>query len=126
MTDQPTTAAEHRHYRLVCEDCGAQVPFDPPAAAAPRTEARPRASNIGELTRAIELANRVLDQPSADPDGDLAVLARQLLRLVAAPAAAALPICVSCGQPIKPSPGSDPAAHIGCLIADDNEPETPR
>lgn len=33
-----------------------------------------------EREQAIGLATRVLDRPSADPDDDLAVLARQLLR----------------------------------------------
>jgi hypothetical protein len=33
-----------------------------------------------ELTRALLLADRVLDRPGADPDDDLAVLARQLMR----------------------------------------------
>ena len=33
-----------------------------------------------ERSDAIKLANRVLDRPHADPDDDLAVLARQLLR----------------------------------------------
>lgn len=33
-----------------------------------------------EKKQAIELANRVLDRVSADPDDDLAVLARQLIR----------------------------------------------
>ena len=33
-----------------------------------------------EKKHAIELANRVLDRPWGDPDDDLAVLARQLLR----------------------------------------------
>ncbi len=35
---------------------------------------------VGELGRAFELANRVLDNESLDPDGDLSILARQLLR----------------------------------------------
>ena len=34
----------------------------------------------GERQRAIELANKILDRPSGDPDDDLAVLSRQLLR----------------------------------------------
>jgi hypothetical protein len=34
----------------------------------------------GEKEQAITLANRVLDRTGADPDDDLAVLARQLLR----------------------------------------------
>ena len=33
-----------------------------------------------EMQRAIALADRVLDRPDADPDDDLAVLARQFLR----------------------------------------------
>lgn len=33
-----------------------------------------------EMQRAIIIADRVLDRPNADPDDDLAVLARQLLR----------------------------------------------
>jgi hypothetical protein len=33
-----------------------------------------------EKEKAIELANRVLDRAGADPDDDLAVLARQFLR----------------------------------------------
>lgn len=36
----------------------------------------------GELARAIVLANRILDRPSGDPDDDLAVLSRQLLRVL--------------------------------------------
>lgn len=35
-----------------------------------------------EYERAIELANRVLDKPYIDPDGDICVLARQFLRAV--------------------------------------------
>jgi hypothetical protein len=33
-----------------------------------------------EKQRAIRIANKVLDRPSGDPDDDLAVLSRQLLR----------------------------------------------
>ncbi len=33
-----------------------------------------------ERVSALELANRLLDEPNADPDDDLRVLARQLLR----------------------------------------------
>lgn len=33
-----------------------------------------------EHDRAIRLANRILDRPYADPDDDLAVLSRQLIR----------------------------------------------
>lgn len=33
-----------------------------------------------ERQRALELAERILDRPNADPDDDLAVLARQLIR----------------------------------------------
>lgn len=33
-----------------------------------------------ERTKAIVLANKVLDRDAADPDDDLAVLSRQLLR----------------------------------------------
>lgn len=35
-----------------------------------------------EYERARELANKVLDRPNADPDDDLAVLARQFLRAI--------------------------------------------
>ena len=35
---------------------------------------------MAELDDAIALANRVLDKPNIDPDGDLCLLARQLLR----------------------------------------------
>lgn len=35
---------------------------------------------VGELTRAVGLANRLLDEPNADPDDDLRLLSRQLLR----------------------------------------------
>lgn len=35
---------------------------------------------MNERYQAIELANKILDRPSADPDDDLAVLARQLVR----------------------------------------------
>lgn len=35
---------------------------------------------MSELDDAIKLANRILDRPNGDPDDDLAVLARQLLR----------------------------------------------
>ena len=35
---------------------------------------------MDERVEAIELANRLLDQPYADPDDDLRVLSRQLLR----------------------------------------------
>lgn len=37
---------------------------------------------MDEFLQAIDLANRVLDRPSADPDDDMAVLARQFLRAV--------------------------------------------
>jgi hypothetical protein len=35
-----------------------------------------------EFADAIDLANRVLDKPWIDPDGDICLLARQFLRLV--------------------------------------------
>jgi hypothetical protein len=35
-----------------------------------------------ERTHAIALANRLLDEPNCDPDDDLRVLSRQLLRAV--------------------------------------------
>lgn len=35
---------------------------------------------MSENDEATVIANRVLDRPSADPDDDLAILARQLLR----------------------------------------------
>jgi len=35
---------------------------------------------MSELDEAVELANKVLDRINADPDDDLAVLARQFLR----------------------------------------------
>lgn len=35
---------------------------------------------MSEKDEAIILANKVLDRPNADPDDDLAILARQLLR----------------------------------------------
>lgn len=35
---------------------------------------------MGELIDALKLANRVLDKPYIDPDGDICVLARQFLR----------------------------------------------
>lgn len=35
-----------------------------------------------ELRRAIEIADRFLDRPNADPDGDECVLARQFNRLL--------------------------------------------
>lgn len=35
---------------------------------------------MSEREKAIDLANRILDRPSHDPDDDLAVLARQLIR----------------------------------------------
>ena len=35
---------------------------------------------MSERAQAIALANRILDRPSGDPDDDLGVLARQLLR----------------------------------------------
>ncbi len=38
----------------------------------------------GEFDDAVALANRVLDRPNADPDDDLALLARQFLRAVEA------------------------------------------
>lgn len=34
----------------------------------------------GELTDPVALANRILDRPYEDPDGDIAILARQFLR----------------------------------------------
>ena len=37
---------------------------------------------LNEYEEAFRLANRVLDRPSADPDDDLAMLARQFLRAV--------------------------------------------
>lgn len=38
------------------------------------------AEETDERTYAVTLANRVLDRPYIDPDEDIAVLARQLLR----------------------------------------------
>lgn len=35
---------------------------------------------MSELDEAVDLANKVLDRPNADPDDDLAILARQFLR----------------------------------------------
>lgn len=37
-------------------------------------------SKSDELTEALALANRILDRPSGDPDDDLAMLSRQLIR----------------------------------------------
>lgn len=37
-----------------------------------------------ERQEAIELANHILDRPNGDPDDDLAILARQLLRMIEA------------------------------------------
>jgi hypothetical protein len=37
---------------------------------------------MSELERAIRIADRALDRVGADPDDDLAILARQLLRLL--------------------------------------------
>lgn len=37
---------------------------------------------MSEFHEAVRLANRVLDRPNGDPDDDLAVLARQFLRMV--------------------------------------------
>jgi hypothetical protein len=37
---------------------------------------------MNKFDRAVKLAHAVLDRPSGDPDGDLAVLARQFLRSV--------------------------------------------
>lgn len=37
---------------------------------------------MDELRKAIEIADRILDRPNGDPDDDLAVMARQLTRLV--------------------------------------------
>lgn len=37
-----------------------------------------------ERQEALRLANRVLDRMNADPDDDLAILSRQLLRIVEA------------------------------------------
>lgn len=39
---------------------------------------------MSERERAVQLANRILDRPSGDPDDDLAVLSRQLLRALEA------------------------------------------
>ena len=36
---------------------------------------------MSESTLAVQIANRALDNPSLDPDGDLCILARQFLRL---------------------------------------------
>lgn len=36
---------------------------------------------MSESALAVQIANRALDNPSLDPDGDLCVLARQFLRL---------------------------------------------
>jgi len=45
-----------------------------------------------ELTQAYLLAEKVLDRPNADPDDDIAVLARQLVRTMEK-----LGICVTRG-----------------------------
>lgn len=46
-----------------------------------RTKFRSRCHRtMRELTRAVELANRLLEEPNADPDDDLRLLSRQLLR----------------------------------------------
>ena len=37
---------------------------------------------MNEYEQAIQLANRVLDKPYIDPDGDICLLARQFLRAV--------------------------------------------
>ena len=37
---------------------------------------------MNEFDRAVVLANLVLDRPNADPDDDLAVLARQFTRMI--------------------------------------------
>lgn len=39
-------------------------------------------AELEEFKRAIQLAHRMLDRHSADPDDDLAVLSRQLLRVL--------------------------------------------
>lgn len=39
-----------------------------------------RPERLSEKEQAIILANKILDRPSVDPDGNLAVLSRQLLR----------------------------------------------
>ena len=44
------------------------------------TQAEEERASSGETAHAVLLANRVLDNPSLDPDGDLCVLARQFLR----------------------------------------------
>lgn len=36
---------------------------------------------MSEIEEALVLANRILDRPNADPDDDLAVLSRQLIRV---------------------------------------------
>lgn len=59
MTDDDPTAAIFAIRRLIS-----------------RTQTPPK----NELEGAVRLADRVLDRPNADPDDDLAVLARQLLR----------------------------------------------
>jgi hypothetical protein len=42
--------------------------------------------NLAEFDEAIKLAQHVLDRPMADPDDDIAILARQFLRTVEASA----------------------------------------
>ena len=37
---------------------------------------------MDEFVEAYKLADRILDRPNADPDGDIAVLARQFQRAV--------------------------------------------
>ncbi len=47
---------------------------------------------MDELTHAYLLADKVLDRPNADPDDDMAMLARQLMRTLEK-----LSICVTRG-----------------------------
>lgn len=57
----------------------------PDQAAALNKRASPdvvNAQNTPELARAIVLANKVLDRVNGDPDDDLAILSRQLLRVI--------------------------------------------
>jgi len=50
------------------------------SSATPRSAARGTTASRPERDLAYELAERLLDAPSADPDDDLRTLARQLLR----------------------------------------------
>jgi hypothetical protein len=72
-----------------CELCGEPMPegeqmfkyhgYSGPCPKPPLPIHDERAS---EKQRAIALADRLLDEPNADPDDDLRVLSRQLLRAV--------------------------------------------